>query len=377
MLRENASGSLPRMPDAPQSRRELGLWGLLIAATLLSVALCGELVVRVARPSGVEPDRHYEPGIYAPDAGRGWALLPGYRGEWIDYEARLPTSTNALGYRGPEETPERVAAAQRVLVVGDSVAFGRGVADGEDYPARLEAILAARGRDVAVFNLAVPGYDTARERVTLAGAIDRIDPQLVALGWYRNDITDTQPAADRGGVQVIDGQLVVDVDAYESYRRRATPRGLLERSMLLNFVRVRHALWRKGVRLERRRRTTAASPLGADAYAGTLAELGRIQALCAERGAGFVLVVHPALDELGGTEPASVAILREGIARAPSAATSSVVSIAEAWDQAPPEAHYQAGDRSHPNARGHDSIARWLAGLPVFGAPPPPASPRP
>lgn len=357
------------MPDASGPPRQLALWGLLIAATLLAAALGGELLVRIARPSGVVPDRHYEPGIYAGDAARGWALRPDYRGEWIDYETRMPTSTNALGYRGPQETAERLGAALRVLVLGDSVAFGRGVSDGEDYPARLEALLAARGRDVAVFNLAVPGYDTPRERITFEAAVERIDPQLVVLGWFRNDVAGTDPGGDAGDVRVIDGQLVADVEAYESYRRRLDAKSLLERSMLLSFLRVRHSLWRKGVRLERRRRNTAENPVAVDAYATTLAELRRIRAMSRARGAGFVLVVHPALDELGGAEPASLAILRDGLDDAASAGSTTLVSLAQSWNSTDFAGFYQAGDRSHPNAAGHDSIARLLAALPVFTAP--------
>ena len=290
-------------------RRKLGFWGLLILATILGVVLCGEMVVRIARPSGVVPDRHYEPGIYAPDAELGWALIPGYRGEWVDYEDRMPTSINRLAYRGPEETPQRLSAALRVVVVGDSVGFGRGVRDGEAYPDLLEAQLARRGLDVAVFNLSVPGYNTYHERVALERQIDRLDPHVVVLGWYRNDLMANEPVEDHG-LKIIDGQMVADEEAYRSFQLRMTADGIVERSMLLNFLRVRWKLWRKGVRLVWRRRHAAENPIDAAAYAGTLAELQRIHALSQRRGAAFVLVIHPALDDLGGAEPRSDVILR-------------------------------------------------------------------
>jgi lysophospholipase L1-like esterase len=352
------------------TRRELGLWGVLVATALIGVFAAGEVVVRIARPSGVVPKRHYEPGIYTPDAERDWALLPGYRGVWVDYEYQSPTTVNSLGYRGPEETPERLAAALRVVVLGDSVAFGRGVADGEDYPARLEALLRARGIDAAVFNLAVPGYDSGRERITLEKNVERLAPQVVIVGWFRNDLTDVRPAEAEGGVAVVDGQLVVDREMYEEYKQRISGSGL-QRSMLLNFLRIRWKLWRKGVRLAERRERAQEAPISdPEPFAYSLSQLNAIQTICQRRGARFVLVVHPALDELVGSGPGSVPILRAGVERPPWAAETTVVSVAGGWLREPaPEELFQPGDRAHPNARGHDSIAQMLAALAVFEGP--------
>ncbi len=355
------------MSDSPRAaRREVGLWALMLGLTLVAIVAAGEVVVRIARPAGVVPDRHYAPGIFSADDELVWALVPGYRGHWHDYEASRPTSTNALGYRGPEETPERLGAALRIAVVGDSVAFGRGVADGDAYPARLEALLAERGLDVAVFNLAVPGYDSLRERIWLERHVARIDPHVVVVGWYRNDVTDmVPPGYEDHGIRILDGQIVTDIDAYQSYRRRISARSVVERSMLLNFVGVRWSLWRKSLRLERRRTYSAENPSGPEAYVGTLAELRRIRALCRERGAAFVLVVHPALDELDGDDPPALAILEAGLADG-DGEPPELVSAERAVRGEVPETFYQAGDRSHPNALGHDRIARQLAERPIF-----------
>lgn len=351
------------------TRRQHRFWGVLVLVALIGVVVSGEILVRIARPSGVAPERDYEPGIYQPDAARGWALEPSYRGSWVDYEVLEPTSTNRLAYRGPEETPERLGAALKVVALGDSVTFGRGVADGEPYPDRLESLLIARGSDAAVFNLAVPGYDSTRERLTFEQHVDRIDPHVVVVGWYRNDVSYASDGArgDSDGVQVIDGHLVSNAENYHEFRRRMLSSVGIDRSMLLNFARVRWKLWRKGLSLERRRQNAReASLLEPSAYAGALAELNRIQAICLARGIEFVLVVHPALDELVLSKAPEMEILRTGVEQEPYTSGTTVLSVADAWRDGQPVDLYQPGDRCHPNARGHDSIARLLAALPVF-----------
>lgn len=342
-------------------RRPL-LWGLLALVTLALIAVCGEVLVRLTT-QGFDPHRDYRPGIYVSDATRGWSLAPGYRGVWQDYAVQEPTSINVQGYRGPEETPERLGAALRVVVVGDSVAFGRGVADGEDYPARLEALLRERGLDAAVFNLAVPGYDTWLERITFEENVERLDPQVLVVGWYRNDIFDNYAAFDFSVLQVIDGYLIFDAEAYQDYRETLS-RPALQRSELLNFLRVRWKLWRK--RLSRERRARRAGVTEAQAFAHTVSQLNALQERCRERGMDFVLVVHPEQSDLDSGVRGLYDALVAGVRGDRPRDDSHVLMVGDAWRGQPSEPLYQPGDRSHPSARGHDSVARLLAALPIW-----------
>jgi hypothetical protein len=74
-------------------------------------------------------------------------------------------TNNRSGFRGADFETERTPGSLRVVVLGDSFAYGVGVADTETLPARLEAALEQRGGDgeVEVINLGEPGIDTARE----------------------------------------------------------------------------------------------------------------------------------------------------------------------------------------------------------------------
>lgn len=100
---------------------------------------------------------------------------------------RIEAQLNADGFRDDPFDRPRAAGEARVLVIGDSFAFGFGVDDrASTFPARLEAELRAFA-PVDVFNAAVPGADTARELEVARATIDRVDPDLVLIAWHVND----------------------------------------------------------------------------------------------------------------------------------------------------------------------------------------------
>jgi lysophospholipase L1-like esterase len=94
-------------------------------------------------------------------------------------------TTNALGLRGPELARERDGRA-RVLVLGDSFAYGVGVADGETFSARL----AARDPGLELLNAGVNGYGTGQELLLLRELGPGLAPDLVLLAFFWNDVPD-------------------------------------------------------------------------------------------------------------------------------------------------------------------------------------------
>ena len=71
----------------------------------------------------------------------------------------------------------------RILMLGDSLTAGYGLASGEALPVRLEAALRARGLDVRVINAGVSGDTTAGGLARLEWALaDRPHAVIVALG---------------------------------------------------------------------------------------------------------------------------------------------------------------------------------------------------
>ena len=122
----------------------------------------------------------------SPRPGVVYELLPGLDTTYLG--KRL--TTNADGFRGPRVARAKPAGTVRILGLGDSVQFGWGVHDGEPYLERLRGLLSERYPDVTweTVNTAVPGYNTAMEVATLETRGLDLDPDLVLVGFVRNDL---------------------------------------------------------------------------------------------------------------------------------------------------------------------------------------------
>ncbi len=77
----------------------------------------------------------------------------------------------------------RAASPARIVVLGDSLISGYGLAAGEAFPARLEAALRTDGLDVHILNAGVSGDTSAGGRARLDWALaDGADAVIVELG---------------------------------------------------------------------------------------------------------------------------------------------------------------------------------------------------
>lgn len=75
------------------------------------------------------------------------------------------------------------AAPLRLLVLGDSLSAGYGLAHADGFEAQLQAALAARGHDVRIIDAAVSGDTSAGGRARLDWALaDGADAAIVELG---------------------------------------------------------------------------------------------------------------------------------------------------------------------------------------------------
>jgi lysophospholipase L1-like esterase len=167
--------------------------GLMVGATLLAMATC-ELAARAVFPAPPNPTR--QPQIrFRFDPEIRYVPLPNQHG-WIDDGF---VTTNSRGFRGPEPASPKPAGRFRVVAIGDSVTFGFGVNDGETFCAQTEQLLRSKlpDADLDVVNIAVPGYDTRQEIAVLRRNVSRLEPNLVLVGLYSNDIPDSleDPAA--------------------------------------------------------------------------------------------------------------------------------------------------------------------------------------
>ena len=174
----------------------LRLLTLVGALGLVGIGL--ELLLRVASPFpsyrsqaiGAYPDQY--------DARLGWAGIPNLRREFILPEFSTKIENNADGFRERDfehklkESAQR--GTQRVLLLGDSFAWGWGI----DADERVGALLEAATGTLTTFNLAQCGYGTDQQYLVFEALKDRLKPHLVLVLLYRNDFGDVANAIRYG-----------------------------------------------------------------------------------------------------------------------------------------------------------------------------------
>jgi len=121
-------------------------------------------------------------------------------------EFEYHVTTNSQGFRGQREYDETPPPETlRIAVLGDSVALGHGVADGETFSVRLEEMLGARGAKAEVINMGVSGFGTAEELIQLRHHTLKYHPHAVVLTYFQNDQVNN---AVSGLYSLVNGKLV-------------------------------------------------------------------------------------------------------------------------------------------------------------------------
>jgi lysophospholipase L1-like esterase len=221
------------------------------------------------------------------DPRLGFELRPGSVAR-----AEVEYRVNAEGLRGPDVTASKPEGVRRVAVLGDSIAFGYWVAEGDTFPRQLEAMLnAARGTGprIEVLNFGVPGYNLDQEIEALRARALAFSPDLVVAAFCLNDLE---------GLFSYELGLVQDRATRGRSRAGRLREALLDRSLLLSWIEYRLS------ELEARRGfVRARNPVGEAAYAGALVQqeavldgkLAVLASLLKARSIPGVVAVFPVL----------------------------------------------------------------------------------
>ena len=104
------------------------------------------------------------------------------------YEGQ-PVRINSDGFRDREYALQKPPHTYRIVVLGDSVAFGRFNLPEDNLARRLEARLnsACPGRSFEVLNMGVEGYNTVQEAELLKAKALKYAPDLVIVYYSLND----------------------------------------------------------------------------------------------------------------------------------------------------------------------------------------------
>ncbi|MCC6450013.1 MAG: SGNH/GDSL hydrolase family protein [Candidatus Aureabacteria bacterium] len=284
-------------------------------AVLGALAVCafaGEAALRLLAPFPEHGSRaiHSFPDTYHPLLG--WTGVPNLDTVFTlpDFSHRI--RNNQRGFRDRDHAREK-AGKRRIVVLGDSTAWGWGVEAEERFSDRMERMLPGW----EVLNLAQAGYSTDQELLVLETEGLAYGPELVLLLFDRNDVAEGNNARlidrmqpkpwfeERDGALELRG-VPVPRDAVYWARKAALaktyggppPRGgwegfrdrVLARSHLHNWIsfRLTHPARRGGGEEGREDEEVLDARMGL-----TKRLLSRMHRLCAEHGARFVIADVP------------------------------------------------------------------------------------
>jgi lysophospholipase L1-like esterase len=156
----------------------------LSAASLLITLIALEIALRLY---GYNPLRDWRmrdfamrPSVY-PDLK--YELTPGASGRVWGTDLKI----NSQGFRGPE--PSSNPSTHRVIVLGDSIAFGNNLPLEDTFSFQLQQRLFSQGRDLEILNFGIGGYDTLQEVSLLEIRGLKYHPDLVVVAYCLNDIS--------------------------------------------------------------------------------------------------------------------------------------------------------------------------------------------
>jgi lysophospholipase L1-like esterase len=348
------------------------MWGRrilsLVIGCSLGLMLC-EILARIVFPAPPYPFR--EPSlVYVRDPQVSYFHQPNQVG-WIDDGQ---ATINSLGLRGAEPARPKPASIFRILVMGDSLTFGWGVNDDETFCQQLQSSLidGLPARRVEVVNAGVSGYATNQEAALLERLAPELQPDLILLGFYWNDLLMSGTNTSNGAAE--------DVSTLESFaatRGDGTLRMVPTEPWWKRELRHSRAAFVAGRGLTR---LFGAGEWGAS-YTGLEAkllegrqtpeidrrwlrveqELGKMSEVAKQQKCQFGVIVLPSRQQVGGDYPAAQiqSKISEIAQRIDYFVIDPLPKLREHRSQV--DKLYIAYDRHHPTAQGHQIIAEEIA----------------
>jgi len=321
---------------APSRVRSMRKAGLVLLSALLSGAAF-EGVLRLAhhrRLRDLEAQRpKRKPCTRATtDPRLVYELIPGRCG------------ANSHGYLGREHSLEKPHGMHRIVVVGDSIAQGDGVAPGESFGDVLEGLLNAGGEGpFEVIVLARSGYSTSQQLVVLEREAYAYEPDLVVWSYVLNDAAHPIYHNANGELGLYHHRPRVHALAWLSRRLFLAREAWKGRGCRREYHALLHCVYRDQVAAGIRR-------------IGEISKSRRVPAL---------FVIHPVFEKGAGFEAYSLAAIHDDLKRLASESGIAVLDLLEAYRGNEPAALKRADppgwhDPWHPNAAGHRLAAEAL-----------------
>jgi hypothetical protein len=369
MPHQRSSGPAPAHAGAFRAGDFLLNLGLVLAS-LAVAALILEAALRLWSPGHLKLfPRYHEAVSYGTYTLRRTRPNTAFVHTSVDGSWRF--KVNAQGFRSPMPyTYARRPGIARVLVLGDSQAFGYENDHSDILPVRLEAHLRERGVEAEVVNTGVSGFGNAEEVVFLEQEGIRYAPDLVVLLFFKNDYQDNVRAGlfeTRGGALAEANHIYAPgTGILRVINSSGAVRWLSERSFLYSFV--FNTVWNiaknisiAGAEADTFERTSGVGVVPAHQKELTILILERMRRFLGERSIPLAIVDVPDVSPSGDVRDFERSIAPDQADRFADLSDVIVLSEAVLGPYRGREAfHRPHGDR-HVTAFVHETLARQLA----------------
>jgi lysophospholipase L1-like esterase len=339
-----------RTDETPRVKRA-AFWLVLLTLLALVSLVVSEAALRLFFEEEEVNANYWGRGAFVESADAGYRHAPGYVGRAYRRGVfATPVTISAEGLR-QSNVPAQQAFPRRLLVLGDSYAFGLGVLEEEGFVARLQPALNAHG--IGVINGAQSGYCVEQEARLGRALAAQYRPDTIVLAVFVGNDVEGDFVADYATVDVRYG--------FRLFKERWLPFAPLDYLRTHSYL----ALWLQSRRnraryievyqgfaeLARREPATVMRP--------TLTAIEVFARECQDAGRRLVVLVVPRRKDTRGFYEI---LVRELKVRGISFLDLETAGLG-------PE-DYFVGD-GHWNARGHARVARLLGAFLQNLEPPP------
>ena len=325
--------------DTPAAERT-GRW-------LRRAAVIG-LIALIAGESGAQVVSYlFRQRAMTYDSVVGWRSIPKSELQQDAGYGPYHVAINSQGLRDDEHSFEKPDGVFRIVVLGDSVAFGYGGVEQDEI---FTQILQDRLTGVEIINLGVPAFSTDQEYLYLKEHGLRYDPDLVLLCMYQDDFLPTFESfvsaigRPKGSVCLDGKRLAFRTPEFPWYYL------LVEHSILAGYVDSQFNIVRR-LNESCRPKSALTFEEKTDTYKALLSAMDD---LCTAHGCDLSIVYQPGYSMIP-TEDHARHIATEF-------AHQHDIGLLDLNDSLPfQEPHaaskYSVGDDIHPNRKGHRLIA--------------------
>ena len=147
--------------------------------------------------------------VYQLDPDLFWTFHPNMVLRGTNEKGRYGSAVNNIGFRGPNFPEPGAVDALRIMVLGDSCAFGVFTDMGDAFPEQLQTMLEAAHPElpVVLFNGGVPGYSSQQTAIQLEKYGTLFNPHLVLIYVGAGDVVPRVNLSDREILERHRGEL--------------------------------------------------------------------------------------------------------------------------------------------------------------------------